>query len=249
MSATNTRKWLFGTNLRLVQRFTDRAVSDNAALVANTSVGDSTTENFSADHAQAFTTGSRAIRLATAGLTVSKQAGRGESIYKVHVHASDDSGLPGDSLGELTKPTVLTQGVPDHARCTAPTAVGEEIDPAADTTYFVVLDTIGDINTGTSFFSTTDSGDQEANAATGWSIADTGLARTKDTTAWQTSARAKRIAVHGLPVAPTPTFNADLATGPVPAASAITGWGSPGAELPAPLRSPGDLDAPSSRSL
>ena len=129
------------------------------------------------------------------------------------------------------------------------------VDPDASETRAVEL------NTGTSFFSTTDSDDQEANATTGWSIADTGLVRNEDATARQTSPRARRIAVHGAPAAPTlacaavsgtaltPTLNADLGAGSVPAASAFTVRSSPGAELPAPLRSFGGLDASSSRSL
>ncbi len=256
-----SRNRLWGSHDKLVQRFTTQTITNNAALVANTGLGDSTTENFSAGHARAFTTGSRDIRLAAAGLTVSKQAGRGEAFYKVHVHASGDSGLPDDSLGELTKPTVLAQGVPDHTRHTVPTAVGEEIDLAADTTCSVVLDTIGALNTATSLFSTTGAGDLGANATTGWSIADSALVRGHAATTWGAHDDDGEISVHGAPVAPplasaaangtalTLTFNADLAAGSVPAASALTVRNSPGAELPAPLRSSGGLHAASSRSL
>ena len=61
MSSTSRHR-LFGSDSNLVQRFTTQAIANNAALVSNTSVGTSDNRHFGLDHAQAFTTGSRAIR-------------------------------------------------------------------------------------------------------------------------------------------------------------------------------------------
>ena len=205
-------------------------------LVSNTTKGAQTARTFTWDHAQAFTTGNRAIQLDAAGVRVGKQTGRGDPTYTVSIHSSNASNEPGDSLGTLTKPASLPEGALQDVSFEAPSA---GITLAAATTYFVVIDVT--VTSGNpQLFSQagfTDSDDEDDDKTEDWSIADAFLHRVADVgTTWgaDTQARSLVISVHGAPTAPTLasaavngtaltlTFNAKLDTASVPAASAFT---------------------------
>ena len=231
---TISRNRLWGSDDKLVQRFTTQTIANNTALVANTTKGTQSQRSFAFDHAQAFTTGSRAIRLDAASVRVSKGTGRAEVPYTVSIHSSNASDQPGDSLGALTKPASLPEAAADNVRFEAPSG---GIVLAADTTYFVVLDiTLDDtLNHNFTAASFTDSDDEDDGKTTDWSIADAVLTRNATFTTWGADpmARSQVISVHGAPAAPTLasaavngtaltlTFNAKLDAGSIPAASAF----------------------------
>ncbi len=231
---TVSRNRLWGSDGKLVQRFADQTITNNTALVANIGTDTQTTRTFSFDHAQAFTTGSRAIRLDAANLRVSKGMGRDDPDYTVSIHSSNASDQPGDSLGTLTNPAALPT-TPGSTRFEAPSA---GITLAAATTYFVVIDVTVDGNQDFAQANVTDSDDEDAGKTTDWSIADALLSRGAGHTNWgadtQSPPRSLVIGVQGAPAAPTLvsaavndtaltlTFNAKLAAGSVPAASAFT---------------------------
>ena len=145
-TATVSRKRLFGSDAKLVQRFTTQTITNNTALVANTTKGTQTQRTFAFDNAQAFTTGSRAIRLDAASVRVSKGTGKDDPDYTVSIHSSNASAEPGDSLGTLTNPAALPEAVAESTRFEAPSG---GIVLAAATTYFVVLDVTPTVPTTT----------------------------------------------------------------------------------------------------
>ena len=229
---TVSRNRLWGSDDKLVQRFTTQTITNNTALVANTTKGTQSQRTFSFDLAQAFTTGSRAIRLDAAYLRVSKGTGRDDPDYTASIHSSNASDQPGDSLGTLTNPDALPT-TPGSTRFEAPSA---GITLAAATTYFVVIDVTVDGNQNFAAANLTDSDDEDDGKTTDWSIADAVLTRGAGHTNWGADAQARSlvIGVQGAPAAPTLasaavngtaltlTFNAKLAAGSVPAASAFT---------------------------
>ena len=239
---TVSRNRLWGSDDKLVQRFADQTITNNTALVANIGTDTQTTRTFSFDHAQAFTTGSRAIRLDAANLRVSKGMGRDDPDYTVSIHSSNASDQPGDSLGTLTNPAALPT-TPGSTRFEAPSG---GITLAAATTYFVVIDVTVDGNQNFAQANVTDSDDEDDGKTTDWSIADALLTRSAGLTPWgadtQSPPRSLVIGVQGAPAAPTLasaavngtaltlTFNAKLATGSVPAANAFTVRSSSGAD-------------------
>ena len=146
--------------------------------VSNTGRTDSSDDTLNNDHAQAFTTGSHA-----AGYTLTRvdfemqKSGTNAPAYTVKIHA-DSSGTPGDEVGELTVPSSL----PTSFETTGFTASGTSINLAAETDYWVVVDvTTAD---GDTKLKTTTAPAEDADEATGWSIADTRLRRASTVSPW-----------------------------------------------------------------
>ena len=110
--------------------------------------------------------------------------------YTVRIHA-ESSGSPGAALGTLANPASLPAN--GTARFTAS---GNGIALAANTTYFVVIDT-SSAGTGTVYRSLTLSDAEDSGGAQGWSIADSRLRRAHAATTWLSSPHALKISVHG----------------------------------------------------
>ena len=169
-----------------------------APLVANTGQADVTTSSrlSTNDHAQAFTTGDNGAGYALTAVSLDLRihgSPATEPTYTVQIYAADSNGRPtGSSLGTLTNPALVASG-PNRF-----TTLG--IGLAASTTYVVVADVTTAGSSDTSNFiaiQTTAADAEDAGAASGWSIADGGLHRTWNTTAWTTSANSRQIEVYG----------------------------------------------------
>ena len=164
------------------------------------------------DHAMSFTTGSdsRGYKLTGVDLRVqlndTAPANPDAHAYTVSIHA-DSSGEPGSNLGTLTNPASWPTPY-DNVRFSAS---GSGIDLAANTIYWVVLDTTDD-SPHYSIHATT-SGNTDSGAATGWSTGSS-LVRQWDMVAWGTvrfdpdpETYFHRFAVYGharIPVQPDP---------------------------------------------
>ena len=160
-------------------------------LVSTTGQADFGSGGFNRDSAQAFTTGSNATGyyLTRVDLEISHQSPFTQQ-YTVAIH-SDSAGSPGSSLGTLTNPSSL----PSSFALTQFTASGAGIELDANTQYWVVFDaTVGGSATE---FRLTNSDAEDADASTGWSIADSRLWRNQTDTTWKTNDRSWQIAVHG----------------------------------------------------
>ena len=173
---------------------TNRAVTLQVELVANTDPARNSVVAFNRDFAQAFTTGSSAegYVLTEVGLDFS-HAGTTDPPHTVTIQgATPGSGPDGTVLATLTNPGSITTGVQTY------TASGTGIALAADTTYFVVLDSRETTMVFGIGLLTADA--EDSGAAPGWSIADAAFARAWDSTgAWtaNTSGNSAQIAVHG----------------------------------------------------
>ena len=122
------------------------------------------------DMAQAFTTGTK-----SAGYTLTSveldmlTSDENAAAFTVSIH-SNSSGAPGTSLGTLSNPSSLTtSGV--HAFTTRGIAL------AAETTYFVVIDSVGGVTGLLLSINNTTSDAQDPGKAPGWSIGDDSLYR------------------------------------------------------------------------
>ncbi len=189
-------------------RSQSQTTSVGPTLVSNTGqLGTTgrTIRYFGRDYAQAFTTGSLTGTYTLTGVTVmAHRRGTGTPTYTVSIH-SDSSSAPGTSLGTLTNPDALpATSVLGHAQFTA---TGQDITLQPSTTYWVVWD-VTDDNDAAGFVGVTTTGAEDAGAATGWSIANSGISRTGTPPAWghidkttdnpnPTYSLALRIAVHG----------------------------------------------------
>ncbi len=118
------------------------------------------------DQAQAFTTGSNSAGYTLTSVEIEMQADTDYSTaITVSVHSINGS-TPGISLGTLSNPTSISRdGV--YAFTTRGIAL------AADTTYFVVIDRVGNIHAAHEFLiKNTTSNAQDPGKASGWVIAD-----------------------------------------------------------------------------
>ena len=145
------------------------------------------------DLAQTFTTGSNSAGYTLTSVELDIEANADHSTaFTVSLH-SNNSGTPGANLGTLSNPTpISTNGV--YAFTTRGIAL------AADTTYFVVIDTISDINAFYRFFTkNTRSDNQDPGSASGWSIGDGSLYRDWDSSgSWTSFGNSKKIRVNGI---------------------------------------------------
>ncbi|WP_419840451.1 choice-of-anchor R domain-containing protein [Candidatus Poriferisodalis sp.] len=176
-----------------------------SVLVSN--VGQSTgggSLNFgTSDAAQAFSTGSNAsgytlssVDVRFGGLSQTDAASR----LRVTVNA-DAGGFPGAVVGTLTFPVYTAFSSDQTLRFKAPEG---GISLAADTTYFVVLDSFQFGWSGFASLWRTTSDGEDAGAAAGWSIADTSLSRfwSNAVGGWSSESRSVTIGVNGVPVEP-----------------------------------------------
>ena len=169
-------------------------------LVGNTgqgtASGDDNERSFNRDHAQAFTTGSNAwgYKLTSVGieLDVILDFNTGEPAYSVSIRSADGNNT---TLGTLTNPASVAAGVNTFS------ASGDGIDLAADTTYYVIVDvsTAGDRVVR---MRQTSSNNEDANAASGWSIGDGSRRKGRiqsrpNVEAWDTATKSNKIAIHG----------------------------------------------------
>ena len=170
------------------------------ALVSN--VGQPNTVarvTFQRDLALAFTTGTHA-----GGYTLSRVDVQIQRVsttapnYAVEIWAASTYPLPSTRLGTLENPGTLPTATNALATFTAP-AGGLAL--AANTTYFVVFD-VATASADTRL-ALTASGDEDAGAATGWSIADTSRQRLStetgnSSTEWaEVKGSTMKVAVHG----------------------------------------------------
>ena len=149
------------------------------------------------DQAQAFTTGGNSAGYTLTSVEIDMQADTDYSTaITVSVH-SNNSGAPGTSLGTLSNPTSISRnGV--YAFTTGGIAL------AADTTYFVVIDTVSFIiSTDVFFIWNTNSNAQDPGGASGWSIGNDSLYRDWDSNdPWTSFSNSKKIRVKGIPNPP-----------------------------------------------
>jgi len=138
------------------------------------------------DLSTAFTTGSSAegYNLTSVDFWFAATAVTGIS---TDLYDTNSDGSPNNEVGDLIAPATISGG-----RNTFTTS-GTGISLSPNTTYAVFIDT-GVTTTG--FISTTSSNDEDSGAAPGWSIADGGLTRADDTSAW-TSTDALQFTVTG----------------------------------------------------
>ena len=148
------------------------------------------------DQAQAFTTG-----VFPRGFTLTKVdldliiGGPGSPGFTVSLY-SDDNGQPGTSLGSLTAPTSLIDGLNEF------TASGNGIVLDPDTTYWVVIDTStpGDPGDTPWRIRSTASDGEDVVSNPGWGVSDTSLLRSWDATdadGWSSGTQSREIDIHG----------------------------------------------------
>ena len=186
----------FGLPACLLALFTALAAGPVAAqtsitLVSNTGQADGGTGNGNLgdfDQAQAFTTGGNSAGYTLTGVDVKfRGVGSPNASYDVSIRA-DNSGSPGALVGDLTGPGTLVAN-----RLNAFTTTG--IDLAADTTYFLLLNS-SSAATNRTVGAASDS--EDSGGQSGWSIADGSLYRDRTTTGgWTASDVSKQIAVKG----------------------------------------------------
>ena len=159
-------------------------------LVSNTGQTDGGTGNLrDFDQAQAFTTGGHAAGYTLTGVDIQFGAvASATASYAVAIR-TDASGSPGASVGALTGPATLVANA-----LNAYTTAG--IDLAANTTYFVLLDSDSAANNR---LQNTASDNEDSGGQSGWSIADGSVYRNRDTTGgWTDFGESKKNRDQGL---------------------------------------------------
>ena len=148
---------LFAPTPALSQQLVDNIPASNATPGGAVSVG------FGRDVAQGFRTGghSDGYTVTSVDLVIPVVSGRPTPVYTVGIWSASN-GLPNTSLGALTAPNPIVDGVN--------TFTTSGIDLAANTTYFVVVDIT---TSGTEHaWRTTTSLDENRRRAPGWTISD-----------------------------------------------------------------------------
>ena len=156
-------------NANFAESLTSRATAiGTVTLVSNIGQSNTGASNFIArDIAQAFTTGpnSTGYTLESVGIDFFYDAVTPPT-HTVSIW-TESSGSPGSSLGSLTNPASFVTGVNDY------TTTGIRL--SADTTYFIVMDSISGSGDFESYSTTSDA--EDSGAAAGWSIDDDSLFR------------------------------------------------------------------------
>ena len=167
------------------------AAQTPTTLVSNTgqdSIGSASyvgalgTDNYQS--AQGFTTGDHAAGYTLSAVDVVVLSSNMPT-PRVSIYSATVSGNPGSSLHVLTAPATIAAGTMTFA---AP--ANATLD--ANTDYFVVME---DTGTGSWSPQRSDSADEDAGAASGWSIADD--RRSKGTGSWATGSHTHMIAIKG----------------------------------------------------
>lgn len=145
------------------------------------------------DQAQAFTTGvfPRGFTLTRVDLDLII-GGPGSPGFTVSLY-SDDNGQPGTSLGSLTAPTSLIDGLNEF------TASGNGIVLDPDTTYWVVIDTStpGDSGDTPWRIRSTASNGEDVVSNPGWSVSNGSRHRSWNGEDWTTGTQPREIDLHG----------------------------------------------------
>ena len=187
-------------NANFPESLTSRATAIGAvALVSNIgqvvfSVG--TLADY--DYAQAFTTGPNSTGYTLASVKIDFYYDDSSGAVPTHTVSiwTESSGSPGSSLGTLTAPASMVDGVNEY------TTTGIRL--SADATYFIVVDSSSDGGEFDPNFTTSDA--EDSGAAAGWSIGDGSLYRGRETTgSWTTAANdSMKTRINGT-VSPLPT--------------------------------------------
>ena len=138
------------------------------------------------DQAQAFTTGSHSSGYTLTSVEIDfGTVVSSDTAYAVSIRSNTVG--PGSSLGTLTNPATLAAGVNEF------TTTGIEL--AANTTYFVLVDSSSsDANS----LQNTGSDGEDSTSASGWSIADGSLYRSRGGTgSWTNFGDSKKIRING----------------------------------------------------
>ena len=165
------------------------------------------------DHAQAFTTGDNALgyTLTSAGIFF-RQVDTSNQVFanSVVTIRSDSGGSPGTVLATLTDPS----SGPTAYTASTFTAPGQGLDLEPNTQYWLVFDITGDIP-GTNQVGNTTSDNEDAGAASGWSISNQGHYRNRTHGGgWLSFQSSRVISISGFPIPPPtipplPPTNAD----------------------------------------
>ena len=148
------------------------------------------------DQAQAFTTGANATGYTLTGVDVQFSALSDTGLaakLAVSIHESNNSNRPGTKVGDLTDPAFPTTSSDRTYRFAAS---GSGLALAANTTYFIVLD-VGAAPSGNNRLRTTSSNSEDSGGASGWSIANSSLFRSRTATTWGTAASKRKLRVYG----------------------------------------------------
>ncbi|MDE0374492.1 MAG: fibronectin type III domain-containing protein [bacterium] len=168
------------------------AQTTQTTFVSNLGQVDSDTSVLLNDLAQSFTTGSHGagyslrsvdVEFASIDSGVDASSSLTASIY------SESGGFPGSSLGALTNPASFPASTSDQTL----TFTSAGIDLAANTTYFLVLDTSVE-NSGSAVRNTA-SNSEDSGALAGWSIADRSGLRTWNSTGAYTLSTTSRLKI------------------------------------------------------
>ena len=142
------------------------------------------------DQAQAFTTGSHSAGYTLTSVEIDfRNVFASNAAYAVSIRSNTNSARPGSSLGTLTSPATLAAGVNEF------TTSG--IVLAANTTYFVLVDSS---STFVNTLQNTWTNAEDSTSASGWSIANGSLFRSKGSTdidSWTNFADSKKMRING----------------------------------------------------
>ena len=174
-----------------VDSFTDQRVSVpyTTELVSNTYQPDGQSSKFTFDHGQQFTTGgnSGGYSLQTVTLDINQMHIRDLPEFAVEIWTSSANNRPVSRVGTVTAPASDRRGILHF------TASGTGLDLDASTKYFVVVDVTNDTSVDVTRLQKTPSNDEDAGAATGWSIGDGSLYRYQTfNTRWRASSLVSR---------------------------------------------------------
>ncbi len=191
-----------------------QSVTNNTALVANYNEKPSTsTFTFNRDIAQAFTTGSNSagytLTSVAVGMRVTSVVEPNYSVF-IHEDSADSPGEPAaTSLGELTTTATLLL----NFALVQFDASGNGISLDASTKYWLVIDMAGVADME---YRATASDNEDSGGAAGWTIADTHLQRSIQSTTWvATNQNTVWMRVNG-------TVNADTTKPTVSGAPSVT---------------------------
>ena len=179
-----------------VATFTDQFVANiTGSVVSNAGQVDADPIQIQNDLGQAFTTGSHPGGYTLSRVEVIRQAGSlSVSFSGSNIH-TDSAGVPGDSLGTLTRGS-SSEGTVGLWQLAA-SADGIPLEP--NTTYWLVLD-IGVSSDSTIFSTSSDA--EDAGGASGWSIADGHIERDLLSSNWSPKSDrsdAMRMVIHATP--------------------------------------------------
>ena len=203
------------------------AAASSSALISNidqANAGASSTGLNIFDQAQAFTTGGNAGGYTVTGVEFVFNSVSADVSYTVGIWSSDEEVAPNDdtdtrdephtSLGSLTCPTLTVTTDDTVYECTT-----TGIDLEAGTTYLFVIDS----GSGTSNnIWATSSDSEDAGGASGWSIENVGLYRSRSSTgSWTVHTNPRKIRVNG--VEKSAANNAPTVATPISDQSATVG--------------------------